>query len=140
MFRYINKNGWMTGVTGRCETKCNNLKIIFEGEDDPNFDPNTPVINIPLKSLGDILNRGYRKAEIGDYWTTTESYTDENGAYNIVITIVVPDESQPCIAAEVCDYIRTFLDRPGVLDNSTSTCEFVDGCVDKVLLHFTGDY
>ncbi len=140
MYRYINKNGWMTGVTGRCELKCDELKLILEGQDDPNYDPNAPVVNIPLQNLADVLSGGFKKAELGSYWTTTETYVDENGAYNIVITIVVPDESQPCIASEVCENVRAYLNKPGILDNSSYTCDFVEGCIDKVLLHFTGDY
>ncbi len=140
MFRYINNDGWMTGVTGRCEQKCNRLKLILEGQDDPNYDPNSQAKPKPLEALAAVLNEGFQNAELGDYWTTTESYNDDDDRINIVITIVIADDAQATIADAVCDNVLAYLNKPGILDNSSHTCTFVESCTDKVLLHLLGDY
>lgn len=136
MYNYINRNGWMTGVTGRCEQRCDKMKLILEGQDDPNYDPNVPVVTKPLEPLSQVLTGGFKRAELGDYQCDTTSYTDDYGIINIVITIKV--EEAECIKEEVCNNVLAYLDKPGILDGSSHTCEFVDGCTDKVILHLIG--
>lgn len=138
MFNYINKNDWMKDVTGRCELKCKKLKLILEGQDDPNYDANAvQAPQRPLKGLSDVLSGGFKRAQLGSYWCDTNTYEDKSGCINIEITIDVKEEK--CVCNDVCANVLAYLTRPGILDRSTHTCEFVSGCTDKVLLHFVAD-
>lgn len=138
MFKYINQNDWMKRVTGRCELKCNKLKLILEGQDDPNYDPNAVLApQQPLKGLSDVLSGGFKRAELGDYWCDTDSYEDESGRINIKITIDVPEAKS--VPEDVCANVLAYLTKPNILDRSTHTCEFVSGGTGQVMLHFIGD-
>lgn len=141
MYYYINKNNWMDGVKGRCVKKCEQLTLTLEGADDPNYDEAAFALEapVPLQALSSVLSGGFKEAELGSYWCSTESLRDELNRVNIIITIIVPDEPN-CIADEVCANVRNYLNKGKTLANSHFTCQFVEGCTDKVLLTLIGDY
>lgn len=136
MYRYINKNNWMENVTPKCTAKCDKLTLILEGKDDPNYDPSIEPPKRPLEALGGILKEGFAKgAQLGDYVADCNVY-EKHGRWNIEITITVTDPSLTC--ESVCDNVYAYLDKPGILDGSTKTCQFIDGCPDKIMLHLIG--
>lgn len=58
----------MKGATGICERKCNRLKLILEGQDDPNYDPNAAAAAAKevraLEYLSKVLSGGFEKGII----------------------------------------------------------------------------
>lgn len=139
MYAYINKENWLTGVTGKCQVKCNKMKLILKGQDNPNYDPNAIVAEEPkkpLQALGEVLQGGFDKgAQLGDYSCDTIVVSADR---SIVITVLVKEAS--CSCNDVCANVLKYLTKPGILDNSSHTCAFVDGCTDKVVITLTPDY
>lgn len=127
----------MENVTASCKVKCKRLTLILEGKDDPNYDPSKEPTKRPLEALGEILRDGFAKgAQLGDYVCDCNVYQNDDGCWHIEIDTVITDLSLSCHS--VCDNIVAYLDKPGILNGTTRTCQFVDGCPDKVRLHLIG--